>query len=283
MDDDQLGQQTNRHVVVTGATGFVGQHLVPILLANNYRVTAIARDAQKAAQFPWSRDVEFVACDLGQEVSTLEVDPDAGLIHLAWPGLPNYKDLFHIEENVPLSYNLVKHFVANGCQQVLVTGTCFEFGFQSGPITADAVPQPNNPYAIAKDCLRQYLEQLAKHTEFCLQWPRLFYMYGAGQNPRSVLPQLDAAIDKGEPVFNMSGGEQLRDFLPIEAVAQQLFDIYEHKRAGTINVCSGTPISVRRLVEDHIKARGAEIELNLGHYPYPDYEPMAFWGVPDDQ
>jgi dTDP-6-deoxy-L-talose 4-dehydrogenase (NAD+) len=52
------------------------------------------------------------------------------------------------------------------------------------------------------------------------------------------------------------------------------------KRAdsGVVNLCSGQPISVRKLVEGWIKDNDWSIELNLGHYPYPDYEPMAFWG-----
>ncbi len=35
-----------------------------------------------------------------------------------------------------------------------------------------------------------------------------------------------------------------------------------------------------RLVERRIAERGASIRLNRGRYPYPDYEPLAFWGVP---
>ena len=281
MANDTHARQKSRQVVVSGATGFVGQHLVPLLLNNNYQVVATARDSNKAAQFDWFKDVQFVAADFHKDNTNISVETGAGLIHLAWQGLPNYRSLFHFEENLPFNYRFVKSLVSSGVSQVLITGTCFEYGFQSGLISSATKPLPNNPYAVAKDVLRQQLEFLAKENSFLLQWARLFYMYGKGQNPKSVLSQLDTAIESGDTVFNMSGGEQLRDYLPIESVAQQLFDLYVSAREGTYNVCSGKPISVRRLVEERIKERAAHIKPNLGHYPYPDCEPMAFWGERD--
>ncbi len=271
----------SRQIIVSGATGFVGQHLIPLLLNDNFEVLATARNAQEAAAFDWYKDVQFVAADFHKDHRKIQVARGAGLIHLAWQGLPNYKSLFHFEENLPFNYSFIKGLVLSGVSQVLVTGTCFEYGFQSGPVASAAEPRPNNPYALAKDTLRQQLEFLSKDHPFRFQWARLFYIYGKGQNRKSVLSQLDTAIDNGDSTFNMSGGEQLRDYLPIEAVAQQLFDLYVSTRPGTYNICSGNPISVRRLVEERIKERRASIQLNLGYYPYADYEPIAFWGVRD--
>ena len=77
----------------------------------------------------------------------------------------------------------------------------------------------------------------------------------------------------------MSGGEQLRDYLPVAEVGKLLCKIgLQSEVTGIINCCSGKPISVKRFVESYISSRGAKIKLNLGVYPYPDYEPMAFWG-----
>ena len=77
----------------------------------------------------------------------------------------------------------------------------------------------------------------------------------------------------------MSGGEQLRDYLPIQEVARLLSVMaVDHTDAGCVNLCAGKPIAVRELVEAWIEENDWPIELNLGHYPYPDYEPMSFWG-----
>lgn len=268
-------------IIVSGATGFVGRHLVPELLSKGHEVIAVARDTKKAAALPWVGEVDFVACDVhAADFDTRCIPAGAhALVHLAWPGLPNYRDLFHFERNLPADYHFLKAMVESGIGQVLVTGTCFEYGMQSGPLGEEVSAQPANPYGLAKDTLRRYLEFLQKRLPFILQWVRLFYMHGVGQNPNSLIAQLDRAIDNGDSVFNMSGGEQLRDYLPIEVVAHRLAWLAEHSECqGVINCCSGRPVSVRRLVEERIKQRGANITLNLGYYPYPDYEPMAFWG-----
>ena len=104
-------------------------------------------------------------------------------------------------------------------------------------------------------------------------------MYGEGQSPGSLLAQLDCAIERGDEYFDMSGGEQLRDYMPVEEVAKCITRLIEHVGLdGIYNCCSGVPISVRELVERRIREKKAHIKLNLGHYPYPDYEPMEFWG-----
>ena len=268
-------------VLVTGATGFIGQHVIPQLLERGHTVVAVARDEAKAHRFDWFKRVRFIACDIHHpSANPLEQFGQPGaVIHLAWPGLPNYKALFHFEENLPADYCFLKSLVESGIGHLLVTGTCFEYGMQSGALSEDMPTTPANPYALAKDTLRKFLQSLQQQHPFILQWTRLFYMYGQGQNQNSLLAQLDRAIDNNEFIFNMSGGEQLRDYLPVEEVARRLVFLLDHPECdGIVNICSGEPISVRRLVEQHIAKRGGDIRLNLGYHPYPDYEPMAFWG-----
>ena len=168
-------------VIVSGATGFVGQHLIPLLLNNNFQVIATSRDQQKASKFSWYKDVKFIALDLSKDQMTIDTPQDVGLIHLAWQGLPNYKSSFHIDVNLPQSYNFIKSLVLQNLSQVLVVGTCYEYGLQSGPIASITKPLPCNPYAIAKNNLREQLYALSKEYSFCFQWARLFYMYGKGK------------------------------------------------------------------------------------------------------
>ncbi|ALM83222.1 NAD(P)-dependent oxidoreductase [Bordetella sp. N] len=284
-DIDQTSARTAAEpgqVIVSGATGFVGRHVVPLLHAQGYRVVALGRDADRAAALGWPADIAFYPVDIVKHDCDFQPEAGASLIHLAWQGLPDYRSLSHLELNLPASCRFIRGMVERGVSNVVVAGTCLEYGMQDGALGADTVPLPDNPYAIAKNALRQYLVCAQRTLPFSLKWGRLFYMYGAGQNPKSVLAQLDTAIAQGDTVFRMSGGEQLRDYLPVTAVASGLVDLLRAPGDRLANICSGTPISIRRLVEERIRARSASITLELGHYPYPDYEPMAFWGKKQD-
>ena len=270
-------------VLVTGATGFVGRHVVRRLLASGHTVVAIGRSEDRACTLPWFKQVEFVAHDLQnaaldwQESSIPEV-----LIHLAWPGLPNYRDFFHISKNLPSDLHFLETAIQAGVPHLIVAGTCLEYGMQYGPLSEEMETHPFTAYGFAKDALRKSLEILRGRYPFTLQWIRLFYMHGEGQNPNSLLSQLDRALDEGRESFEMSAGDQLRDYLPIETIAR-CFDwaIKHPDMSGVINCCSGKPVSVLDLVRQHLALRNAKIRLVRGYYPYPDYEPMAFWGVPE--
>ncbi|MFJ3484448.1 NAD-dependent epimerase/dehydratase family protein [Pseudomonas sp. NPDC090202] len=273
-----------RKVLVTGATGFIGRHVVKSLLARGFAVRAVARDVQKARALPWFDAVEFVAADIhGPDVDVRGLsDGVDALVHLAWPGLPDYAGLFHFETTLPADYAFIKAVVESGVPQVLVTGTCFEYGLQSGPLSESTPAQPTNPYGLAKNTLRTFLEALNRVTPFTLQWARMFYLHGEGQNPRSLLASLERAIDAGDTQFNMSRGDQLRDYLAVEQAADCLVTILQQREfAGIVNCSSGRPVSVRALVEDYLAARGVQMTLNLGHYGYSVHEPMAFWGIND--
>jgi nucleoside-diphosphate-sugar epimerase len=268
-------------LIVTGASGFVGRHFVRELLARGHEVTAVARDAARLRELQFSERVTFVSADvhsLGADPRTLFGEADM-VAHLAWTGLPNYRAAFHLEENLPRDLAFLESLVDAGYGRLLVTGTCFECFPRVGEYAETDTGAPTLPYPLAKARLLQALLELKRRKPFSLQWARLFYMYGPGQNPGSLLAQLEKAIAAGEPSFNMSGGEQLRDYLPVEQVAAKLATLAENPGwEGVTHICSGRPVTVRKLVEDYVASRGATIRLNLGHYPYADYEPMAFWG-----
>jgi nucleoside-diphosphate-sugar epimerase len=272
-----------KKILVTGATGFIGTYVVETLLRKGCTVVASSSKQEHAHTAPWWGKAEYKPFDLASFDPSVDYyayfgRPDS-LVHLAWEGLPHYKQSFHLEINYPSHAAFLRNMLSYGLSDLTVTGTCLEYGMQEGCLREDFPAQPAIPYAMAKNELRLFLEKLGEQHGFIYKWVRLFYVYGKGQNSNSLLSQLDRALENGEKVFNMSLGEQLRDFMTVEQAADHIGRIaMQDKINGVINCCSGIPISVKELVLSHMSERNKFILLNLGYYPYPDYEPMRFWG-----
>jgi nucleoside-diphosphate-sugar epimerase len=267
-------------IAVTGAAGFVGQQVIPLLLAGGHEVVAVTRAPGRVSAFAWAGAVEERAVALesaSADAFELLGCPDLCL-HLAWGALTNFNCNQHFERELPVHYSFLRALVEGGLSRMVVTGTCLEYGLQSGALAEDAPTDPVTPYGCAKDMLRRQLEFLARQTPFSLGWGRLFYMHGESAGRRTLLMQLKEAVTRGDRTFPMSGGEQLRDYLSVENVAKKLVLLCEANNPGVVNICSGMPISVRRLVEGWIADHGWDIALEPGRYPYLAYEPMAFWG-----
>lgn len=271
-------------ILVTGATGFIGNHLIKELLKDkNNEIIATSRNVKKASKCEWFSKVQFISYDLDSagEFNLFEYfDKPDKVIHLAWDGLPNYNDLIHIEKNLFNNYQFIKNLIVNGLKDITITGTCFEYGLVNGCLCENLMTNPSNSYAIAKDTLRKFIEELCKQFEFNYRWIRLFYMYGEGQSEKSLISLLDKAIQNKEQEFNMSGGEQLRDYLHVSEVVKNIIlcSLQNTYVNQAINCCSGEAISVRKFVEKYLDKKEYKMKLNLGYYPYMKYESMAFWG-----
>jgi nucleoside-diphosphate-sugar epimerase len=276
-------------ILVTGATGFVGSHVVEQAILAGHPVIATGRKASTFEQLPFSRGVRFIECDLHKDWSPLlDVAGDvAALIHLAWPDLPDFRNARHVSVHLGADARFVLAMLDAGLPMMVGVGTCLEYGIREGALVETMRADPQLPYPIAKDTLRRLFLPAFSEKGRAMRWARLFYMYGPRQNARSLLSQLDHAIAEGKDRFPMSGGQQVRDYLPVEEVARRLVTLAAAPVTtpaialatdGIFNICSGQPQTVEALVRNHIAQRSAIIEPELGVYPYPDYEPMSFWG-----
>jgi dTDP-6-deoxy-L-talose 4-dehydrogenase (NAD+) len=230
-------------ILVTGATGFLGRHVVKTLLLCGHTVIATAsRNRENTGElFPQSKNLKYIQKDLNDKEENYYAffeNPER-VIHLSWQGLPHYNELFHIEQNLPANYYFIKNMVSHGLTNITITGTCFEYGLLEGCLAEDRDTRPATNYGLAKDTLRKFVETLQKKYGFSLKWLRLFYPFGEGQGVKSLYSQMRDAVSANYKEFNMSAGEQIRDYLPAEKTAEYIVKIaLQDTIGGVINCCS---------------------------------------------
>ena len=265
-------------IAITGATGFIGQHVRNVLAKTDNDVVLVVRHVERVGDT--SAREEIVAADLSRARTDwfqLFGRPDV-VLHLAWGGLPNYMDYYHVDVELPTQLRFLTALINSGLKKLVVTGTCYEYGLSSGALSEDQETNPNTPYGIAKDRLRKELFELRSTQHFDLTWARIFYPYGEGQSESSIYSQLTRAISNNEKEFAIGSGTQMLDFIQVTTVAKALLAfVTEIKGIGLINVGSGDPQTVIEFVERLISRFESNIVPKVGVINDREYESISFW------
>lgn len=265
-------------ILISGANGYIGRYLLSALGDAPDEKIILSRTAIDNLQ-SGTRHIRFDLRDVGDRPLWPHLGSPDTLIHLAWGALADYKSQLHFEESLPQSASFIENLVKGGLKRVVVLGTCLEYGLKEGCLREDMKTSPITPYGEAKDLLRRRLENLQKEGNFSLLWLRLFYTYGPVPKKRSIYSQLLQAIERGDEIFPMSAGEQVRDFMPTEIMTRLIAKLARSPNVnGVINCCSGSPVTLRSFIEERIAELGAKIRPEFGALPPADYEPFAFWG-----
>ena len=265
-------------VALTGGTGFIGQHVRKLLAKSEHEVFLLVRKHAKIAEL--GANEKFVIADISEDRENWfdYLDQPDVLLHLAWGGLPNYLDNYHVEVELPIQSKFLSKVVASGLPKLVVAGTCYEYGLATGALSESQETNPNTPYGVAKNHLRKSLSDLRSEFEFELTWGRIFYPYGDGQSEVSIYSQLRASMLNGDQHFKMGSGKQVLDFISVEKVVSALvFLTTRCAGVGLVNIGSGEPQSVLDFVQSQIRALGAQIEPLVGALPDRNFESQAFW------
>lgn len=252
--------------VVIGASGFIGRALHAKCSSSYFSFFSSKSDSNY-----------FSIYDKSSWHGLLEDSPETILI-VSWPGLPNYNNHFHITRNLSLMVELIDYLINAGIKKIVGLGTCYEYGNASGELFECHLANPNTCYGIAKDAVRKYLQLACEANGVGWVWLRIFYPYGLGQNPKSLYPSLLSAIDKGDSCFSMSSGTQIRDFIHINDLIEQILAIMLHPKSyGIYNCGSGNPISIFDFAKSIVDQHGAKVSLKRYVFPDRSDEPFASW------
>lgn len=260
-------------VAVTGATGFLGAAVVRSLVQQGHAVAGLTRsgDASRLVDVPW----QPVRGDLADADARrrLLTGSDA-LIHLAWFTTPGaYR---HGRENLDaLAWTtaLFAEAVDHGVGRVVGVGTCLEYAGTEQTRRVGSPLAPDSLYASCKHAAATVGAAIAKAADVSFAWARVFHVYGPGEGPRWLVPQVLAAVRDGRR-FELSPGDQQRDFLHTADVGSAIATGAMSDHRGAFNVCSGEAISLRRFLEP------LGPELVFGARPYGPAEAMRIAGAP---
>lgn len=268
-------------VLVTGASGFIGSHVVRNLVANGHEVTAVARPDSSLARIA---DIEQ-RVDLVRWIPAPEspaVFPE-GLsadvcIHLAWYAVPgSYLTAPENIDSMVYSLRLLEALHAIACRHVVMIGTCAEYDTDVGYLREVGPTRPATLYAAAKLATALIGAQRASQLDIGFTWARIFYLYGPQEDPRRMLPSLIRAQLAGSE-FEATAGDQVKDYLHVDDVASAICALALKQVAGTYNVCSGEPITVRQFMTMAAEIAGRPELIRFGAVRQRGWEPPFVCG-----
>lgn len=271
-------------IFVTGATGFVGAYFVRAALSAGHEVVALRRSEESALPISLPHDPMW----LTKKLEDLEDSNLAGcdaLVHFAATGVSpkpaTWEECFRF--NVLVSLSLAEKAKRAAVGRIIIAGSYAEYGkagLRYDEIPPDAPLEPTDPYAASKAAGCIALTAYARNHQLRLFYGRIFSAFGEGQSSVNFWPQLRDAAWKGAD-FEMTQGEQIRDFIPIEKVADTF--LHACTREDIVpgephiqNIASGIPISLRDFATEWWGRFHAKGQLKLGAVPYRPHEVMRY-------
>lgn len=233
-----------KRVLLTGATGLIGRHSLPPLLAHHYEIHAVSSRPQSVND----STVHWHQADLlnsDELVPLLAFVRPTHLLHLAWYAEPG--KYWMSEKNldwVCASLALLTEFARQGGQRVVMAGTCAEYDWRFGYCSEEVTPlAPTTLYGSSKHALQILFTAFAHQAGLSAAWGRIFFLYGPYEHPSRLVASVARSLLKGEPALT-TPGEQMRDYLHVQDVAEAFVALLESAVTGPVNIASGRAVAV---------------------------------------
>ena len=256
-----------KKTLVTGASGFIGKHSLPLLLQAGHEVHAVSFKKKHAG----GNDISWHQADLRDYSQTkrliAKVQP-THLLHLAWYTKPgNFWDDPENVQWVQASLELLQAFQVHGGKRIVIAGTCAEYDWNEEICSEKETPvKPATLYGNCKQKLQMKADTFCKKAQLSICWGRVFFVYGPHEHPARLIPSVIRSLLKKEPA-ECSHGKQNRDLLYVEDVASGFVALLENEITGIVNIGSGESVLLRNVVETIGEKIGCPELIRLGVIP----------------
>ena len=250
-------------VLITGASGFIGRHVLKCLQNSNIDVVLAGRN------IPAGFLGDFIKADLLElsDFKNLVSKANAShLIHLAW--YAEHGSYWSSSLNlrwVEASIKLTEAFCASGGQHIVAAGTCAEYDWSYGYCIEEKTPLiPATLYGTSKDATRRLLMAICANHKVTCSWGRIFMPYGPGEDSRRLIPSLNNVFNLKQPPFAV-GSYSFRDLLHVQDVASGFMSLLTSRAHGEFNICSGIPTQISEVINLLARAQNQDPRIMFEH------------------
>jgi nucleoside-diphosphate-sugar epimerase len=258
-----------KKILITGATGFIGRHCLPLLKKKGYEIYALS---SKKTESP-TDGINWIQFDLigNQSIKELvaAIRP-SHLLHFAWVTTPG--KIWTSTDNLKWlrsSIELVEAFALEGGKRAVLAGTCAEYDWTAAEFSeSKTICRPHTLYGSCKLALHLILENLSKEMGLSQAWARIFYLYGPHEYSQRFIPAMIKGLLLKEKI-PCSHCNQIKDFLHVEDVADAFVTLLESQLEGAINIGSGIGISLKQMVQKITDQLGGQELVQFGALSFP--------------
>lgn len=271
------------NLFVTGGTGFIGSHFLNQAHAAGHSVLALRRSHSSQPRINLEREPVWLDKPM-DEITANDLKGAEVMVHFAahTPNVP-YDTLENcLYWNVNTVVQLTRRAHSAGVRRIIAAGSCFEYGraaLRFEAIPTNAPLEPTQSYPASKAAAAIALSQLAIELDLEFTLLRIFQVYGPGESESRFWPALKRAADANED-FPMTAGEQVRDFAPVEWVAEQFISRLSKTllpgQPKIDNLGTGHPQTLLEFARYWWQKWDAKGDLKIGALPYRQNEIMRY-------
>lgn len=238
------------NLLVTGGTGFLGKSILKKIDKKKFSVTLLARKKVKGFRCLIVKDIFNLSLDYYLKI----LKKNQIVLHLAWYAKPG--DYFESIKNLNCldgSIRLARACKIKKVKKFIGIGSCLEYENKNKKISTSDNLSINSIYSGTKILLYKFCKDLFYKSQTNFIWCRIFYLYGEGEPKQKLVSYVLSRVSKNK-VAKLSGGSQIKDFINVEDASNQIIEVIKNnKYSGSLNICSGQGISVKKFIIEIVK------------------------------